>query len=278
MKIIPGWFLFVEPVSYWFLLVKFGCTLIFLFVKLVRLFFFTWSSFCSRNLLRGDFICRTYFLLIFVRKIIACWFFSSWNLYADFFSLPLKLILLMELFVCLFLFVEFVAYWFLFSKPFPWWSFSSRNLCIDFSNYETEFVHGTCRVIIFVGGTCCLLIFCSSNLLYVCLCSWNLFPLIITLFETLTLNNLLTELTLFMNLLLYWFLFLGHIAHCFFFVGETCFILIYLIVNFYIDFSLGETYLFQGTCCELIFLEEIVICWFLFINLVTYWFFSSWNL
>ena len=76
-------------------------------------------------------------MLIFLFAKLVRWFFRLTKLTMEL------------LHVDLFLFVQFFTYH----------SFSPWNLHFDFSPYETDFVHGTCCVLIFVLGICRLLIF-----------------------------------------------------------------------------------------------------------------------
>ena len=98
---------------------------VFLFVKL-------YIDFCLWNLLNIDFSYRETYIFIFLlvklilfMELVSCWFFSCNLLRADFF--------VRETCLC--------------------WFFTLLNLYISFSPLKTDFVHGTCCILIFVRGT-----------------------------------------------------------------------------------------------------------------------------
>ena len=231
---------------------------------------FSWtllrSDFCSWSCLHVDLsLFDTYTFISFLVKLIFSWnvlysYFCSWNLLcADFcsknflhvdFSLfetftlvffNMKLISANELFVCWFLFVEPVAYWFLLVIFFACWVVSSWCLYIDFSLSET-ISHRTCCLLIFDRGVCCTLLFffvlkaccmfifhflkvirwfffswswfyscsllhtdfCSWNFLLADLCSWNLLHVDFSLPETYKLIFLFMKLFFYMEVVVCW--------------------------------------------------------------------------
>ena len=142
------------------------------------------GQFGLRNLFRADFVRETCCMWIFLFLKPVNWFslrdwfrlwrflhadfnlwaflfdaFYSWNLLHIGYSLRETCILIFPSYK-LILFVELVAFWFLFVKLVGRWIFHSWNLYIDFSPRETDFVHGTFSVLIFVlGGFCVLILF-----------------------------------------------------------------------------------------------------------------------
>ena len=61
------------------------CMLIFLFMKFVHWFFFSWKRFCSWNMLRADYCSLNLLHADFSHvKLVVCWFISSWNFYIVF--------------------------------------------------------------------------------------------------------------------------------------------------------------------------------------------------
>ena len=70
----------------------------------------------------------------------------------------MKLVLIVELVACWFLFVELVACWYLFLKLLACLFFSLWNIYIDFSPCETSFLYRICCVLIFVRGIFCKMV------------------------------------------------------------------------------------------------------------------------
>ena len=172
-----------------------------LFVKLVHWFFFScnWSLFMELVVHRF-FVHRTFCVLISVFEICCILNLS-----------------LSEIYTLIFFFSPnwFRSWNFLRVDLYTWNLFQVHGiwnfLYIDFSPHETDFVHGTCNVLIFVHETSCILIFlfvklvrwsfsswnwfCSWNSLCADFCSWDLLQVDISLRETcLMLNFLYVEL------------------------------------------------------------------------------------
>ena len=133
----------------------------------------------SRNLMYPDLCLRKmlcfYFFLV---KLVACWFFSSWNFYIDF--LLSKLILFVELVEWWFLHVKFNLFWYFSNefcsmliyssvkvslyRHFSWWNL--LHVCFFFVK------HDAC-CFLFVKCVPCGL-FSSLNLMYLDLCLWKM--------------------------------------------------------------------------------------------------------
>ena len=130
--------------------------------------------------------------ILFV-ELLAHWFFALWNLYIDFFLLTdffhgtsLRSNFFVSETCCVlycfhetgcplfFLFVKLLRWFFsslnsfylwhllrgdffLLIKHFACWFFSPVNLYIVFFPHKTNFIHGTCCVLIFVHSTCCVI-------------------------------------------------------------------------------------------------------------------------
>ena len=176
------------------------------------------------------------------------WFFSSWNLYTDFYphetdfvhGTSCMLNLVRKTFCKLiFLFVKLV-HWFFSS----WNWFCSRNFLRAY--------------------------FCSLNLLRADFCKWNLLQVYFCLRETYTwIFFSLWSWLFFMKIVADWFCVSGTYCMQFVFVHETCCMLILNSWNLYSDFSSRETDFAHRTCCTPIFGSE---------NCCMLIFHCSWNL
>ena len=176
--------------------------------------------------------------------------------------------------------VELVARWFLFVKLVAVRFFSTWSLYIDSSPSETDFIQGTCCVLIFVLENSCVLSIVRETC---CVVIFILFKLILS----------------------------RNFVACRFFVRETCCMSFFSSWNLYIDLSNRETDFVHGACCVLIFVRgtfcvpifvretwcmlifffwnwcidfsrretdfvnKIVECWLLFVILNWSWYFSS---
>ena len=195
-----------------------------------------------------------------------------------------KLNLFVKLVAFWFLFVEPVACWFLFVKLVSRLLFSSKNFYFDFSLPETDFVNGTCWILIFV----------FRPLLRANSCSWNLLPVDFTLRKTCTLIFLLLKQILFIERVAYWFLCVKFVACWFFssrnwfwswnllsaeFVRFTCGLLSFLFVKFLYWFFFSWNWISSWNMLRSeFFFVELVACWVLYVKLVACLFYSLLNL
>ena len=163
------------------------------------------------------------------------------------------------------LFIELVDCWsfvrgtccvlILFKKLITFWFLSSWNLYIDFPSRETDFVHGTCWVLISVCAASGVLFSLFKKLvLSWFFSSWNL-----------NLEFLLVKLILFIDLAAWWFVF----VQLLFFCCVLIFLLVKLVAslfftswNFQVDFFLVKVIFFIEVVTNRFLSVKLVVCWF----------------
>ena len=255
---------------------------IMLFMDLLRADFRSWNllqaDVCSWNLLHINFSVREFCTLIFLLvklilfmdlvalilfvELFASWF-CSWNFLQVDLSLIetctlvfllVKLVLFFDIICTDFLFVELSVCWILFGKFIACWFFSTWNLWIDLSTLGTDFVHRTCCELIFARGTFLRSDFVCDDFSYWFFSLWKLY----VYFSPRIIDFL-------------------HLTCCvlIFVHGAFC-MLIYLFVKFLI-------FPFVKLVCSFFSLWNRFCSWnflhadFLFVKLITCWFFSSLN-
>jgi len=131
--------LFVELVACWFFMFVKHVALVFLIVKLnlIMGFFACWFFFRGTCFVMM-FPCETFCILVLLFLKLLHWFFSSWNCLSSWNLLR-----------------TYCCSWDLLHVDFS----LRKTFTLIFSPRETNFIHGTCCVLILVRGNCCVLIF-----------------------------------------------------------------------------------------------------------------------